>query len=73
MVPPPQQGRSGERGGLVTPMGELKYKLSCSMARKKSINNDGTKVSTLFSTLPTPTSNPPGTTQKTSIVSSIIL
>ena len=28
MVPPPRQGRSGERGGLVPPHGRTKYKLS---------------------------------------------
>ena len=28
MVPPPEQGRSGETGGLVPPHGRTKHKLS---------------------------------------------
>eukprot|EP00967_Tisochrysis_lutea_P047835 scaffold58292_cov31-Tisochrysis_lutea.AAC.2 len=32
VVPPPRQGRSGERGGLVSPHGRTKFKLSCARA-----------------------------------------
>ena len=37
MVPPPWQGRSGERGGLVPPHGSTKYKLSCPWQTTKKL------------------------------------